>query len=84
MILRQFLHTDPVAINLLPVRLRRARRLRRSRPVDIEPYQRVADETGMRIRFVGPDSPAQLQLCQRSGARRKASAFPTALGRLIV
>ena len=52
MILRQFLHTEPVAISYLfgcgghaawavvdPLR-------------DIEPYLRVADDTGMRIRFV--------------------------------
>ena len=52
MILRQFLHTDPVAISYLFGCGGHAACAAVDPLGDIEPYLRVADETGMRIRFV--------------------------------
>jgi hydroxyacylglutathione hydrolase len=52
MILRQFLHTDPVAIAYLFGCGGHAACVVVDPLGDIEPYLRVADETGMRIRFV--------------------------------
>ena len=52
MILRQFLHTDPVAISYLFGCGGHAACAVVDPLGDIEPYLRVADETGMRIRFV--------------------------------
>ena len=52
MILRQFLHNDPVAISYLFGCGGHAACTIVDPLGDIEPYLRVADETGMRIRFV--------------------------------
>jgi glyoxylase-like metal-dependent hydrolase (beta-lactamase superfamily II) len=52
MILRQFLHTDPVAISYLFGCGGHAACAVVDPLGDIEPYLRAADETGMRIRFV--------------------------------
>src|SRR5437870_713671 len=52
MILRQFLHTDPVAISYLFGCGGHAACAVVDPLGDIERYLRVADETGMRIRFV--------------------------------
>jgi glyoxylase-like metal-dependent hydrolase (beta-lactamase superfamily II) len=52
MILRQFLHTDPVAISYLFGCGGHAACAVVDPVGDIRPYLRVADETGMRIRFV--------------------------------
>ena len=52
MILRQFLHTDPVVISYLFGCGGHAACAIVDPLGDIEPYLRVADETGMRIRFV--------------------------------
>jgi glyoxylase-like metal-dependent hydrolase (beta-lactamase superfamily II) len=52
MILRQFLHTDPVAISYLFGCGGHAACAVVDPLGDIEPYLRVADDTGMRIRFV--------------------------------
>jgi hydroxyacylglutathione hydrolase len=52
MILRQFLHTDPVAISYLFGCGGHAACAVVDPVGDIEPYLRVAEETGMRIRFV--------------------------------
>jgi glyoxylase-like metal-dependent hydrolase (beta-lactamase superfamily II) len=52
MILRQFLHTDPVAISYLFGCGGRAACAVVDPVGDIAPYLRVADNTGMRIRFV--------------------------------
>jgi hydroxyacylglutathione hydrolase len=52
MILRQFLHTDPVAISYLFGCGGHAACAVIDPLGDIEPYLRVADETGMQIRFV--------------------------------
>ena len=52
MILRQFLHTDPVAISYLFGCGGHATCAVVDPVGDIQPYLRVADETGMRIRFV--------------------------------
>ena len=52
MILRQFLHTDPVAISYLFGCGGHAACAVVDPLGDIEPYLRVADEAGMRIRFV--------------------------------
>jgi hydroxyacylglutathione hydrolase len=52
MILRQFLHTDPVAISYLLGCGGHAACAVVDPLGDIETYLRVADETGMRIRFV--------------------------------
>jgi glyoxylase-like metal-dependent hydrolase (beta-lactamase superfamily II) len=52
MILRQFLHTDPVAISHLFGYGGHATCAVIDPVGDIRPYLRAADETGMRIRFV--------------------------------
>jgi hydroxyacylglutathione hydrolase len=52
MILRQFLHTDPVAISYLFGCGGHAACALVDPLGDIEPYLRVSDQTGMRIRFV--------------------------------
>jgi glyoxylase-like metal-dependent hydrolase (beta-lactamase superfamily II) len=52
MILRQFLHSDPVAISYLFGGGGHAACAVVDPLGDIRPYRRVADETGMRIRFV--------------------------------
>jgi hydroxyacylglutathione hydrolase len=52
MILRQFLHTDPVAISYLFGCGGHAACAVVDPVGDIAPYLRIADETGMRIRFV--------------------------------
>jgi glyoxylase-like metal-dependent hydrolase (beta-lactamase superfamily II) len=52
MILRQFLHSDPVAISYLFGCGGHAACAVVDPLGDIRPYRRVADETGMRIRFV--------------------------------
>lgn len=52
MILLHFLHTDPVAISYLFGCGGRATCAVVDPAGDIRPYLRVADETGMRLRFV--------------------------------
>jgi hydroxyacylglutathione hydrolase len=71
MILRQFLHTDPVAISYLFGCSGRAACAVVDPLGDIEPYQRVADETGMRIRFVVD---THIHADHRSAGRALASA----------
>jgi hypothetical protein len=60
MILRQFLHTDPVAISYLFGCGGRAACAVVDPVCDIAPYLRVADNTGMRIRFVSITDSARL------------------------
>jgi len=71
MILRQFLHTDPVAISYLFGCGGHAACAVVDPLGDSEPYLRVADQTGMRIRFV-VDS--HIHADHRSAGRSLASA----------
>src|SRR5712671_326785 len=71
MILRQFLHTDPVAISYLFGCGGHAACAVVDPLGDIEPYLRVADETGMRIRFVVD---THVHADHRSAGRALASA----------
>src|SRR6266481_6274056 len=71
MILRQFLHTDPVAIAYLFGCGGHAACAVIDPLGDIEPYLRVADETGMQIRFVVD---THVHADHRSAGRALASA----------
>ncbi len=71
MILRQFLHTDPVAISYLFGCGGHAACAVVDPLGDIEPYLRVADETGMQIRFVVD---THVHADHRSAGRALASA----------
>src|ERR1700746_4200060 len=71
MILRQFLHNDPVAISYLFGCGGHAACTIVDPLGDIEPYLRVADETGMRIRFVVD---THVHADHRSAGRALASA----------
>jgi hydroxyacylglutathione hydrolase len=71
MILRQFLHTDPVAISYLFGCGGHAACAVVDPLGDIEPYVRAADETGMRIRFVVD---THIHADHRSSGRALASA----------
>src|SRR5580700_9292645 len=71
MILRQFLHTDPVAISYLFGCGGHAACAVVDPLGDIEPYLRLADETGMRIRFVVD---THVHADHRSAGRALASA----------
>ena len=71
MILRQFLHADPVAISYLFGCGGHAACAVVDTVRDIEPYFRVADETGMRIRFVVD---THVHADHRSAGRALASA----------
>jgi hydroxyacylglutathione hydrolase len=71
MILRQFLHTDPVAISYLFGCGGHAACAVVDPLGDIEPYLRVADETGMRLRFVVD---THVHADHRSAGRALASA----------
>jgi hydroxyacylglutathione hydrolase len=71
MILRQFLHNDPVAISYLFGCGGHAACTVVDPLGDIEPYLRVADETGMRIRFVVD---THVHADHRSAGRALASA----------
>src|SRR5438874_11043084 len=71
MILRQFLHTDPVAISYVFGCGGHAACAVVDPLGDIEPYLRVADETGMRIRFVVD---THVHADHRSAGRALASA----------
>ena len=71
MILRQFLHTDPVAISYLFGCGGHAACAVVDPLGDIEPYLRVADQTGMRIRFVVD---THIHADHRSAGRSLASA----------
>jgi len=70
-ILRQFLHTDPVAISYLFGCGGHAACAVVDPLGDIEPYLRVADQTGMRIRFVVD---THIHADHRSAGRSLASA----------
>ena len=74
MILRQFLHADPVAISYLFGCGGHAACAVVDPLGDIEPYLRVADETGMRIRFVSryPRS-CRSSLCRARARQRGGS-----------
>ena len=71
MILRQFLHTDPLAISYLFGCGGHAACAVVDPVGDIEPYFRVADETGMRIRFAVD---THVHADHRSAGRALASA----------
>lgn len=71
MILRQFLHADPVAISYLLGCGGHAACAVVDPLGDVEPYLRVADETGMRIRFVVD---THVHADHRSAGRALASA----------
>jgi len=71
MILRQFLHTDPVAISYLFGCGGHAACAVVDPLGDIQPYLRVADQTGMRIRFVVD---THIHADHRSAGRSLASA----------
>ena len=71
MILRQFLHADPVAISYLFGCGGRASCAVVDPVGDIEPYLRAADDTGMRIHFV---IDTHLHADHRSSGRALASA----------
>src|SRR5215469_2806124 len=71
MILREFLHTDPVAISYLLGCGGHAACAVVDPLGDSEPYLRVADQTGMRIRFVVD---THIHADHRSAGRSLASA----------
>ena len=71
MILRQFLHSDPIAISYLFGCGGHAACAVVDPVGDIEPYLRVSDETGMRIRFIVD---THIHADHRSAARGLASA----------
>ena len=73
MILRQFLHTDPVAISYLFGCGGHATCAVVDPVGDIEAYRRVADETGMRIHFVVTSTRITVPLAEHSPARREPS-----------